>query len=345
MIREMQDDTELLDLMLRDQDAYGPLYRPGPYWRGYQRRTVAAIRRHGLAQFRAIPAISKGYADAPVPTPRERWRDQGLAGRLKLALAAAPKLRALAADHEEALTAAKKEMRDYRDAYYARLFGDLPVAGLPDSLRGGCRDTVSIRGREVARIYLDFLARIQNFSGAIPFSLIRSALEIGGGFGAWPHILVTLYPNVRKLVYLDIPPMIYVGTQYLRSFFPTSVRDYRETRTLDRIAFKPDDDLEIICLCPWQVERFAEPVDLLWNSASFSEMPEEIVSNYARRIEAKTVCLVMNKSGAQAGTVSPQQIMAAFGEHEFELVTPRIERPRPMAYAVGRHQASLAQAV
>ena len=88
------------------------------------------------------------------------------------------------------------------------------------------------------------------------------------------------YKNIRKVLYLDIPPNLYVGTQYLKAFYGTAVLGYRSTKHLDSIKFSTDDNIEIFCIAPWQIEKFKSGVDVFMNSNSFIEMPINVVNNY-----------------------------------------------------------------
>jgi hypothetical protein len=104
--------------------------------------------------------------------------------------------------------------------------------------------------------------------------------EIGGGYGANIHLLLENYKNIRKVLYLDIPPNLYVGTQYLKAFYSAAVFDYRALRHLDSIRFSSDDNIEIFCITPWQIEKFKSAVNIFLNSHSFVEMPKNVVKNY-----------------------------------------------------------------
>jgi len=241
-------------------------------------------------------------------------------------------------------------MQRYASIYYQHRFGDWFDAitqkyDFPDTLHASCPRYVTLNGENYAQTYVDFMMRIHNFGRHLDFTKVRTAMEIGGGFGAWPHLVLSLYPNIRKIAYIDIPPMIYVGTQYLRHFHGDAVRDYSETRDLDRISFRDDDSREILCLCPWQIERLDISADLFWNTASFSEMTPEIVANYARHIsrnlaeENAHLCLVLNKTTPHpsAKITLPNEIKSAFGPgFEFEELDPAIEHATHSLYLLAR---------
>ena len=47
----------------------------------------------------------------------------------------------------------------------------------------------------------------------------NSFFEIGGGFGANAHTLLSTIPQLKKYIYMDIPPVLYIGTQFLKHLF------------------------------------------------------------------------------------------------------------------------------
>lgn len=337
----MRDDFPLLDLMLADQETQPNIFKPGPYWRGNQRRIAKAIRTHGIANFRSNPAVGKGYADTLPSLPAELWVSQsGVEARLKCAIVRLPFFRGMFRDYEKRIHGSTRALTIIQSAYYDLAFRELPLDDLPETTHGKCERTVAIRGKEYATLYVDFLRRVHNFARHVDFRRARTILEIGGGFGAWPHIMVSLYPNIRKVAYIDIPPMLYVGTQYLRHFFGPAVIDYRRTRNMSKIAFAPNDEREVLCLCPWQIEALSIDADICWNSASFSEMTPEIVGNYAahvsRNMRDGQLCLMMNKTGADPRTMAPDHVASAFKDYfQVSPITPAIEEKRHLAYYLG----------
>ena len=349
----MQNDLELLRLMMGDQSRQSEIYQPGPYWQGYQKRTERAIERHGLLEFRARPDIGKGYADTQTKDPSDLWHDQISARyKIKRALLAAPILRTLFGEYRTLITKHRAVSQRFANLYYQNCFGDWfkTIAyqyDLPDSLHAGCQRYVTLNDENVAQIYVDFLMRIHNFGRHLEFSEVRVAFEIGGGFGTWPHLIFSMFPNVRKIVYLDIPPMIYVATQYLKHFFGDMVIDYRQTKDAKIISFHDDDSREILCLCPWQIEKLEVQADLFWNTASFSEMTPDIVGNYATHVarclnnEDANICLLLNyeRPHPTLKTTLPDEVTTAFGPgFEFQKIDTKVEHPTHALYSLGRRK-------
>ncbi|MEF2145601.1 MAG: putative sugar O-methyltransferase [Desulfovibrionaceae bacterium] len=325
----MKDSIAMMKTMLEDQNKQSGLYHPGPYWAGYQKRTVLAVERNGLDDFRNCPAIGKGFVDV---SPRDPWDLVNDPNRWKHRLlrlvARLPKVRSLVKEYRQLVDLYANRSLHYTSLYYQSAFGQaceeaLEGAGWPDSLHGGCQDIVTVNGERVAAIYVHHLMRLVAFKPYVDFSAKRCAMEIGGGFGSVAHLLLHLNSGIRKFVYLDIPPMICIATEYLRHHFGEAVRDYSETRALDRITFSDDDTLEILCLCPWQIESLTANVDLFLNFASFSEMPQEVVQNYVEHLKRLCLpevdlCLLFNKNKEKAGTTPLASAVAIFSP-DFEL--------------------------
>jgi len=108
----------------------------------------------------------------------------------------------------------------------------------------------------------------------------KKILEIGGGYGALPEILFK-YNNgeIEYLVEVDIPPLVYITTQYLKAVFPDKVIDYREIKNMQTIT-QSDINGKILVIPPWVLPSLNVDFDLFWNSASFQEMEYNVVDNY-----------------------------------------------------------------
>lgn len=335
---KIEDDLGLLKLMVGDVAGQHELYRPGRFWVKQSRNAVNEIRRCGLSNFRGRGnGIGLSYADRPDTDVRESM-NFGARRLLKFALEHVyPFNRALEGQVQLTHRVADEAMRDK-----ARWLGGSQRIGelhakyvIPYSLGGGCELWCEVGGERIANHYLALLDGIDHLSERIDLAGIRSFFEIGGGFGINLHLLLTNFPNVRKCVYLDIPPNLYVGTQYLKSHFDGAVKDYRGTRDLDAISFADDDSLEILCIAPWQIERLRMRLDLFHNAHSFVEMPEAVVRNYAQHVErlldpARGSVALASYDNFDERTIHPDRLPDFFGG--------RFERfEEPVATSPGMH--------
>lgn len=87
---------------------------------------------------------------------------------------------------------------------------------------------------------------------------------------------------------------------------------------LSSIKFKDNDDLEIYCILPAQIEKLETEIDLFTNAHSFVEMPNSIVTNYIQRIQslpnaAKTKIALISYDGFELNsTLHPDSLSERF---------------------------------
>lgn len=320
-------DESLLDSMLKDAARQKDLYRPGPYWLRKTRNTAAQIRRHGISDFRgANSTIGLSFTDSVYLDVRHDF-SSGLRSILRVFLHSAYPLNKVF-DAQTALTGFyASEVRRLRGMLLGasqRVRELVERYDVPPSLLAGCLEHVEVDGRRIATNYLDVLHQHDMLARSSRFSDIVSMLEIGGGFGSHVHCLIENYPKLRKVVYLDVPPNLYIGTQYLRAFYGDAVIDYRQTRDLQEIGFSHNDKLEILAVAPWQIERLRVSIDLLYNAHSFVEMPAPVISNYARHISAlrgfehTRVMMLTYNNFDPCTTLDPNRLPAFFPTKTFD---------------------------
>lgn len=322
---KLVDDEELLSLMLADTRGKPSVCQPGPYWANKARTAAWNLRRFGLADFRGETNLAGlSFADNLHSDVRNTLSSS--AGRLI---------------HKLLMT---RPLRSVFDAqvYWTRSYAHQNIAlqqvllqqsnaaksllkryVVPFSLLGNCVQKVSLDGHSYAVHYLDILSQHDEIASRICFPRLRTVCEIGGGFGVTVHLLLANYPNIKKVLYLDIPPNLYVGTQYLRAFFGEAVSDYRALRNMPSIEFSTDENLQILCIAPWQLERFNDSVDILLNSHSFVEMPRNVVAYYSdqwcHRIAAKDAAIAMTTYDGfdPTTTIEPRDLTSFFPGRQF----------------------------
>ena len=283
---ELEDDLELLDMMLADSKSQSLLYQQGPYWAVKAKNAANEMKRCGIAGFRgSTNLIGQSYADNLHIDIRNAY-NHGLKRLVRWLTKMYPLSRIFEAQvrwtesyaresitYAQEILNAKERTRDLLEKYT-----------IPYSCLGECLKKAEIDGQVYSIHYLNLLEQHDNIASRIRFKDAYSIFEIGGGFGTNVHLLLENYRSIRKVLYLDIPPNLYVGTQYLKAFYGAAVSDYRSLRRLDSIEFSADDSIEIHCIAPWQIEKFEGAVDIFMNSHSFVEMPNHVVGNYAEKV-------------------------------------------------------------
>ena len=285
-IIQINDDLDLLEEMIADAKDQPALYHPGPYWRNKSDNALSEIKRCGIQDFRGSSNyIGQSYSDNVSIDIRDGF-NFGLEKILRWVTKVYP-LR-IVYDAQVNLT---KSYAGESLVYLQEILHDKPRVRellkkykVPYSILGGCLRTVKIDGNDYSIHYLNLLDQHDHIATRIQFDNIRTVFEIGGGFGTNIHLLIENYPNIKKVIYLDIPPNLYVATQYLKAFYGKSVYDYQKHKKVERISFSDTDDLEIYCIAPWQIEKLNVSIDIFINSHSFVEMPERVVSNYVNYI-------------------------------------------------------------
>ena len=282
---KLKDDLELLDMMLIDSKSQPSLYHPGPYWVAKAKNAADEIKRCGIVDFRGSTSlIGLSYADNLYVDVRNAY-NHGLRRLVRWLANTYPLNRIYESQvrwtelyanesiiYAQEILNIKKKTRDLLKKYT-----------IPYSLLGKCLRKAEIDGRDYSTHYLDLLEQHDSIASHINFNDAYSIFEIGGGFGANIHLLLENYKNIRKVLYLDISPNLYVGTQYLKAFYGTAVFDYRALKHLDSIKFSADNNIEIFCIAPWQIEKFESEIDIFMNSCSFVEMPKNVVKNYVSK--------------------------------------------------------------
>ena len=288
MLASIKDDVDLLNLMVHDQDLQAALYRPGPFWNDLTAAALQEIRSKGIADFRgASSPMGWGFTDNTF--------------------------------HETAsLEPHHKAVLDNPRLPYL-----LAKYNIPETTLCGCLSYVTVAGRRISRHYLNLIDQHDRIKGAVRFSTARSMFEIGGGFGVNIHLLLSNYPNLKKILYLDVPPNLYIGTQYLKMFYGDAVRDYRVTQNAREIAFRDDDSLEIIAIAPWQIEKVRAKLDIFYNAHSFVEIPKPTIANYVNKIRhfpefyATQIVLLSYSCFDLSTTFNPDELPSFFPEKRF----------------------------
>ncbi len=323
---ELKDDFEILDLMLADSKNQPPLYNPGPYWMPRAKNAANEIKRCGISKFRGSDSfIGMSYADNLFLDNRQAF-NYGIRKTANALANTYPFKRIY--DSQVILTEnyAKTSITYMQEILNLkqRTKQLLKKYKMPYSLLGDCKIKATIDDKEYAVLYLNLLEQHDNLAQHVDFTKAKTVFEIGGGFGTNVHLLLENYKNIRKVLYLDIAPNLYVGTQYLKAFYGAAVHDYRELRKLDEIKFSNNDDLEIFCIAPRQIENFKGPIDIFMNAHSFVEMPKNVVKNYADKINGfvdsknSAIALTTYDCFDLTTTYHPEELPKFFDDRKFE---------------------------
>ena len=258
----IQDDYKLLELMLRDVLAQPNIYRPSEYWSDYSTRGISGYQEIWIKGFfRSNPKIGKGFCDTVSDDPFALL-DTNIRHRLHKVMRENLFVKKYFVEPFEHVLKARTEERNFYRNFYAGIklqswYDDFKSSHqLPDTLLERPSDTFQIKNDTIGASYLNSFLRLSSHETHIDFNSLSTVLEIGGGFGANAHTLLTAFPNIRNYIYVDIPPMLYVGTQYLKSIYNSEVIDYSALCGVEDLNIK-HSERTIYALCPWQLETLS----------------------------------------------------------------------------------------
>ena len=332
--KPIANDPDLLALMVEDAAGGGPLWTATAYWRGYSGRILRELKRDGLSHLRTNQTLLKGFATGGVPLPelpaapwkRAAWR----------ALQALPGVSQIVGEYRRVLTAEYARHRETRQQHarmvkdeIARAFPDIrPPAGLAN---GGADDAFSWRGHTIVPAFAMYLSRMADFYARVPAHEVRSIVEIGPGLGFNSLAHMALNPSLRAIVNVDIVPVLYLSTQFLKSIDGVDVVDYRMLRARERIVTEPAaSGVRVYQLAPWLLPRVDGAFDFFFNAFSFQEMEPEVCRNYAAellRIVDRGVVLHEMAAGHRRGAGGQQApVTLSFLESLFREKFPNVAR-------------------
>jgi len=309
----------LLDLLIKDEKKIDKeLYSSGPYWNYKNRRAIIEIKKKGLKDFRGLTAgIGTSFADNLVLDIRNEFN---MKGRIVGKIFSLPILNII-------FNGQINTTKNYLDSFIKNqaivyknsqnvqnLISKFKFKNTTDF---GCVQSFEYLNKNYSCHYLNMAYRVNNLSKNFDFKNIKNYFEIGGGFGSNIHFLITNFPNIKKILYLDTVPNIYVGTEYLRHHYKEKVKDYLELRNLNKISFSKNNELEIFCIPPWLIEKVETEIDHFHNSASFVEMPKKVISNYVKFIKnlsTREISLISYGGFDLKTTFNPEELNSFFDD-------------------------------
>ena len=303
----------LIDDLIKDEKKNDrSLYSSGPYWDYKNSRAILEIKKKGIEDFRGLTAgIGTSFSDNEVLDIRNEYN---IKGRIIAKLFSLPLLSTI---FNSQLRITKNHINKYLTNKALVYQNDKNVHDLlkkykfENTTEFGCISSFKYLKKNYSCHYLEMADRINNLSKSFNFNDIFSYFEIGGGFGANIHFLISNFSNIKKILYLDAVPNIYVGTQYLRRFYKDNLKDYMDLKDRDTISFSNDNKLEILCIPPWSIERVEVNIDHFHNASSFVEMPKKVIENYVkfiRKFKTKEISLISYNSFNPKTTFNPEDL-------------------------------------
>tara|TARA_B100000035_G_scaffold22382_1_gene17733 strand:+ start:746 stop:1810 length:1065 start_codon:yes stop_codon:yes gene_type:complete len=290
----MKNDIKLLENMIFDLNLISNRHYVGDYWLNYSLRIEKNLKKYGLENFRSNFLIGKGFADVIHDNPFLNKEDN-LKNKTKSFLGYL--LSKLFLLNKFVNQPSQKMINDYVDKYlnlksnliihqnYNILKNFFLKYQDFDTLTGNPRDIIKYEDITIGSYYISPIINQKIILEEFQRKKYTSFFEIGGGFGANAHTLLSTIPQLKKYIYMDIPPVLYIGTQFLKHFFPNCVYDYEDIKKMDTVKFLNNNKIEIFCISPWQLHKVKSKTDFFLNAHSFQEINIKILKKYLSHIE------------------------------------------------------------
>lgn len=322
----MIEDVNLLNKLIADSTKFSSLYQPGPYWKKKVSQSHKEILKKGIRNFRgADNNIGESFSDNQNINILNDYYG-GFRGFFKFLLERVYPLKNIFIRQLSLTSHFKNDKNLYKSKYFEN---NSHIKGLADrfifdkTVNCGCEDYSIFNDKKISNYYLTIADTHLHFSKQIDFKNIKSFFEIGGGFGANVHFILQNYSNIKKIIYLDLPVNLYIATQYLKSFYKDSVKDYLNNSD-NKINFSENNELEIICIPPWKVMDLNVNIDLFQNSNSFVEMPKDVIKNYSLQIKkcmhSATKIALSSYGEFNTSTTLDPKILKEYFDFDFDLV-------------------------
>lgn len=300
MSDSINNDPGLLEIFVQDMEGQSDVWKPTNYWKVNFRRIKHELDRVGLNGFRRNWNLIKGYGN--IPTLKRAVLGNSKKSKLLNLFTYIPPFNLIRNKYElfndrlisdSALNTQKQNALLYyllSEGKYSNpilLKVEDSCVGNPISYEFNGRKYTSNILHQIFQLSLLFHSEGSSNS-------FKKILEIGGGYGALPEILFKFHDGeIDYFVAVDIPPLVYITTQYLKAVFPGKVIDYREIRNMKTIT-ESDIQGKILVIPPWVLPSLNIEFDLFWNSASFQEMEYNIVENYLDFVSKKAKNIFIN---------------------------------------------------
>lgn len=327
------DDHKLLNLMVNDSARVKGIYSPGPYWSTRTKCALKDIKKFGLQDFRGMKSVTgNSFCDNSYVDIRGSY-NFGLRSVITKFFRYIYPFNKFFDAQVRLTTSYFKSAISYKNHYLTNnqrvqyLLSKYEINF--ETTRGGCLSFLELNSLRISHHYLQLLDTLDHIDKKVGLAGKKTCFEIGGGFGVNVHLLVEFF-KIKKIMYLDIVPNLYVGTQYLKSFYGENVIDYSKCQKMDALKFSDTDDLEIFCIAPHQIDKIDAEIEFFHNAHSFVEMPVEVVSNYVNIVEDKlsknnsAISIVSYGDPDLNTTIHPEKIIKFFTQSAEKFIAPTL---------------------
>lgn len=283
---QINDDLDLLELMNQDSAAAPDIFKPTNWWDVYGKKLDSELRCLGLHNFRCRRnslLTSMGATDLSLwgkgPFSNCRLLNNRYTAKIKgwqrlLLFFDLPFV-------VPELYKSINQLAWHVTNIYGIVSNAKPLTSLNASIAGNPEDIFWVGEQVYTGPLVAYFMLYTYCCRFIDFSSVNLIAEIGPGCGKQVEVIKKLHPHISFLLF-DIPPVLYVCEQYLKSIFPEVVVPYRETRLMHKLpSLSEGKKGKIYIFGNWATPMLQDfPIDLFWNANSFQEMEPTIVAEY-----------------------------------------------------------------
>jgi putative sugar O-methyltransferase len=303
MIREYPE----LAQARKDMLGQSALYRPTMFWDAASTKIVTEICEHGVENFRQLSKSLSFFVPTYGPPANSLSRAQVEA--LEDGFGAEnPKARKQQMTLRYLLGGEASALADYR----VLLAGDTQEA-LPklhifsECSYGNPSERFEFAGRFFSRSALNYLLGLAFLKKHLNGDVLRTVIEVGGGFGTLGEVLAAGGIDGLRYVNLDIPPTSFIAQCYLTAALGAEhLSTYAGTRGRKEIQISSLRRASVLCC--WQIENLQGEADLFVNFISFQEMEPPVVQNYLHHVDRLQTRYVLLRNLREGKAVKSEEV-------------------------------------
>ena len=287
-IVQIEDDLDLLTSMVSAYSNAPLIYQQGSYWKEKVKRSTRDIKKYGISNFRnSESTISTSYGDGTLLNAAHGYTGVKYSlAKYLTALFPFNKIYSsqlvLTSSYIKDLVRLENWVLNHSERVNELLnkyrINEGSLIGNPDR-------SSFVKGVRHSHFAIHMLDLLDTMIDDHITDKHSSYMELGGGFGMNLYLMVHNFQSIKKYLYIDIAPNLYVSTQFLKANFGDAVKDFDYFNKNDSIEFQSNNELEIYCLLPQQIESFQSKVDIFHSANTLSEIPKQAVRNYSSQVK------------------------------------------------------------
>ncbi len=313
---ENKNDISLLNEMIAELNNQNDLYKPGNYWKNFEKGIIKQIKSNDLKNLRNWPGGTPGNIQSFGGGDDLRYRKYGenfhpfdkkfdifdkinIFNLYNRAINKISKYIPFFSFFSIRSIEGKKHYFQKIKFFHNLLHNflsvyDKEIALIEDSKSGNPEGSV-IKNKFYTSSYFFYLLFATIIKKNIEIKNIKFVIELGSGVGFMGYLLKKLNTNI-KYICCDLPPAIFVAEKYLKnSGFKVAGYDYfKNIYSIDEVEF---DKYDCFCLPNWKAEILKDfKNDLFINIGSFQEMEKKQVNNYMNIFFKNTKYILLHQT-------------------------------------------------